>query len=145
MGFSIIGSNQILISHSSKDDNVISAVDQAFDGLGKKAYFVEREITGTPPAKKIDEVINESDGIFAFLTPNSTVGDTRDWIVFEMGIAFARGKKVYAWKERSSSTVDVPRFLEQITTYRDFEPTVQGMFKLTNELKKTAKKFYSLL
>jgi len=34
--------------------------------------------------------------------------------------------------------------MEQITTYRDFEPTVQGIIKLTGEVKKAAKKFYSL-
>jgi len=105
---------------------------------------VEHEITGTPPTKKIDNVINESDALFAFLTGNSMAVETRDWVVFEVGIAFARGKQILAWKEQRSPALIVPRLMEQITTYRDFEPTVQGIIKLTGEVKKAAKKFYSL-
>ncbi len=140
----VFGTNRVFISHSSKDADVISAVEQAFDGLDSKPYFVEREITGTPPVKKIDQVISGSDALFAFFTSNSSLGDTRDWIVFELGIAVARGKKIHAWKEQRSPAVEVPRLLEQITTYRDFEPTARGILKLTGEVKNAAKKLYSL-
>lgn len=158
----LFNTRRVFISHSSKDTDVISAVDQAFDGLDSKPYLLEREITGTPPTKKIPEIIEGSDALFAFFTPNTQVGETRDWILFELGVAVAKGRKIHAWKQRrtietvpphSSSSgmpvefvreVEVPRFLEQVTTYREFDPTVQGIFKLTGEIKNAAKKLYSL-
>lgn len=140
----VFGTNRVFISHSSKDTDIISAIEQAFDGLDSKPFFVEREITGSPPTKKIAQLVEASDALFAFFTPNSSVGETRDWIVFELGVAVAKGKKIHAWKERHSPAVEIPRLLEQVTTYREFEPTVQGIFKLTGEIKNAAKKLYSL-
>jgi hypothetical protein len=140
----LFDNKQVFISHSSHDADVISAVDQAFDGLGTKPYFLERVTTGTPAVKKIDRVISESDALFAFFTSISSKEDTRDWMVFELGLAVARGKKIHAWREKRTPAVEVPRFLEQITLYRDFEPNPQGILKLAGEVKNAVKKLYSL-
>jgi len=136
-----LGNNRVFVSHSSQDEEVISAVDQAFDGLDAKPYFLEREITGTPPVEKLIQKIGESDALFAFFTPNSSATDTRDWMVFELAVAASKNKKIHAWHTPDS---EVPRMLQQLTTYRSFEPTARGMLKLTGEVKTAAKKLYSL-
>jgi hypothetical protein len=141
MALFLLGNNKIFISHSSDDDVIVSAVKQAFDGLDQKPYFLEDEITGTPPVKKLIEKINDSDALFAFLTPNASDEDTRDWIVFEIGVAATKGKKIHAWHTPDSK---VPPMLKELTTYRSFELTPKGVVKLTGEVKTAVKKLYSV-
>ncbi len=141
MALAFFGNNRVFISHSSQDEDVISAVKQAFDGLDAKPYFLEDEITGTPPVKKLIEKIGESDALFVFFTPNSSSNETREWIVFELGVAASKGKKIHAWH---TPDANVPRMLQQLTAYRSFELTPRGIIKLTGEVKTAAKKLYSL-
>ncbi len=64
--------------------------------------------------------IGDSDALFAFLTLNTLENETRDWIVFELGIVASKGRKIPAWH---TPDAEVPRMLEQLTTYRPFELT----------------------
>jgi hypothetical protein len=140
MALYFLGNNRIFISHSSADDDIVSAVKQAFDGLDAKPYFLEDEITGTPPVEKLIQKIGESDALFAFLTSNTSASETRDWIVFELAVAASKDKKIHAWH---TPDAEIPRMLEQLTTYRQFELTPKGIIKLTGEVKTATKKLYS--
>ncbi len=140
MALSLFGSNRIFISHSSRDEDIVSAVKQAFDGLDAKPYFLEDEITGIPPVEKLIQKIGESDALFAFLTPYTSGSETRDWIVFELGVAASKGKKIHAWH---TPDAEIPRMLQQLTTYRAFELTPKGIIRLAAEVKSAIKKLYS--
>lgn len=141
MALAFLGSNRVFISHSSQDEDIVLSVKQAFDGSDAKPFFLEDEITGTPPVRKLIQKIEDSDALFAFFTANSSANDTRDWMVFELGIAASKGKKIHAWHTPETK---VPPMLKELTTYRPFELTPKGVIKLTGEVKTAVRKLYSL-
>ncbi len=109
--------------HSSKDRTIISAVKQALNGVGLRPVFYEDQPAGDSPAVQISRIIAGSRGLLAFLTPNSLASDTRDWVVFELGIGFSLGRPIFAWRDKRLRRNQIPRLLSQITTYRDCEST----------------------
>ena len=130
----------VFISHSSDDGDVISTVKEAFEDSGLTPIFIEKNPYGEPPVSTIVEQITNSKALFAFLTSKSMGVETRDWIIFELGVAFAKGKKRFAWKEDYLPSAQLPRFTEQVTTYRPFEVrTVPGAHKLLREVKEAAR------
>jgi hypothetical protein len=129
----------VFVSHSSQDATVVSAVREAFKDTNLTPYFLEEKPTGVPPSREIARKVSESEALFVFFSYNSTVGTTRDWIVFELGAAVACNKDVYSWKHNSLSKELLPRMLEQVSTYRDFETTGDGAIKLISEIKSAAK------
>jgi hypothetical protein len=110
----------VFISHSSKDTTVISAVKQALQDLPLKPYFVEEKPTGVPPSKEIAQAVSDAEALFVFLTYNSITAPTRDWVVFEIGAAVVSDKPIYSWKQGILTKEQLPRMLEQVSTYRDF-------------------------
>jgi hypothetical protein len=131
----------VFVLHSSADLDVISTVRQAFEDLPIKAIFHEKSLPGGPPAREIAQDIGKSKAVLVFFTSNSTIGDTRDWIVFELGIAMAKDRKIHSWKDDLVHVSLLPRFTEQITTHKPFEVrTVRGSHKLQGEVKEVAKK-----
>jgi hypothetical protein len=130
----------VFISHSSKDTTVISAVKQAFKDLAIKPYFAEEETAGVPPSKEIAEAVLKADALFVFFTTNTLFGETRDWIVFEIGVAVAHGKRIYCWIAGGLGKESLPRLLEQVTKYREFNAwTSDGAIKLTGEIRDVAR------
>ncbi len=132
-------STTIFISHSSEDVALIDAVKQAFEDLPLTPLFNEKQPTGGPPASAISERIEHSKAVFVFFTTNSMHNmDTRDWIIFELGLALAHGKKIYSWKDEGVQVL--PRLVEQVTTHRPFETySSRGTTKLTSEVRRVAK------
>jgi len=66
-------------------------------------------------------------------------GDTRDWIVFEIGVAVGHDRPVFCWNQRNLSKGQLPRLLEQVTTYREFDISSKGVIKLAKETRAAAK------
>ncbi len=67
----------VFISHSSKDDNLISTISQAFVDLDLRPLFNEKTPASGPPVPVIAEHIAKSKALFVFFTTNSTYGETR--------------------------------------------------------------------
>jgi hypothetical protein len=133
-------SSTVFISHSSEDEDIIRVVKQAFEELNLTPLFNEKTPSGTPAVDTIVQRIRDSKALFAFLTSNSIYGQTRDWIVFELGIARAYGKPINTWILDHISKEQLFPFLEQVTTYRRFEIlTSKGTLKLSGEVRGVAK------
>src|SRR5712692_7316795 len=92
---------RVFISHSGQDATVILAIKQAFKGLKAYAYFVEDEFHGVPPKEAIVDAVKASKAVFLFLTFNTMVQETRDWITFELGVASALKVKVFTWRMKA--------------------------------------------
>lgn len=133
------GEGYVFISHSSKDTTVVSAIKQAFEDLSLTPRFLEDKPGGLPPTKEIAQLVQGARALFVFFTYNSVIGDTRDWIVFEMGAAVAHDVHVFSWKQNSLTKEQLPRLLEQVSRYRDFETSGDGIIKLTGDVRSAAK------
>ncbi len=117
----------VFISHSSGDGDVISTTKQAFEDLELVALFNEKSPAGDSPARVIAARIAKSKALFVFFTAKS------------MYDAVANNKDIYSWKD-NYFPYKLPRFIDQITTYRPFEvQTVLGSQKLQREVKAVAK------
>ena len=135
-----IGEPYVFISHSSKDTTIISAVKTAFVDLPLKPHFVEEKPTGVPPSREIAQAVRNAEALFVFFTSNSVLGETRDWIVFEMGVAIGHGRDIYSWKYRDLIKQQLPRLLEQVSTYREFEISGDGTIRLVADIRAAAKR-----
>ena len=129
----------VFISHSSKDSTVVSAVKQAFQDLPVKLYFAEEKPRGAPPSREIAQAVKNAEALFVFFTYNSIAGETRDWIVYEIGVAVGYDKRIYSWKQRTLPKEQLPRLLEQVSTHREFEISTDGVIKLADEVRVAAK------
>jgi len=114
---------QVFISHSSKDGRIIRLIEQYFKETFKGSilpFFANKWITGENPAEKITREMRNSKVLFVLMTKN-VVDDrkTRDWVLFEIGIAKGIGKKIYAWK---TVDIEVPEPVTMITDYVPFDP-----------------------
>ncbi len=141
MVFMEIIKNEIFISHSSKDTDVLEAIKEAFAELKIKPFFAELEVAGVPPTKEITDRIKQSKALFVFFTYNTTMGETRDWIVFELGVAVAHSKPIYAWRVDFVMREQLPRMVEQVSKYSNFSlQNPQGVMKLVREVKTAARR-----
>ena len=129
----------VFISHSSKDSTVVSAVKQAFQDLPLKLYFAEDKPRGAPPSREFVRAVKNAEALFVFFTHNSIIGDTRDWIVYEIGVAVGHDRPVYSWKERYLTKEQLPKLLEQVSIHREFELSGDGTIRLTGEIRDAAK------
>lgn len=129
----------LFISHSSKDATIVSAVKQALEDLPLKPRFVEDKPSGLAPSKAIAQAVMDAEALFVFFTYNSISGDTRDWIAFEIGVAIGYDKPIYSWKQRPLLKEQLPRLLEQVSTYREFEISGDGIIRLSGEIRAAAK------
>ena len=130
----------IFISHSSQDEEVIRVVKQAFDELDLTPLFNESNPAGGSPVDALAQRIMDSRALFVFFTFNSFTGPTRDWIIFELGVAKAYNKPVFAWVQSAIGKDSLPKLLEQLTIYRPFEvQTNKGTIELVNDVRQAAK------
>ncbi len=139
--------HHVFISHSQRDKSVVSAARRAFTGLRKlRPFLLERRIAPRPPVKEIVEKIRESKALFAFLTSNSLSGETRDWILFELGIAHASAVPIYGWKARKIPKSKMPRLVDQLTTYHDFQVgTARSRLSLRRDVERAAREVFDSL
>lgn len=81
---------QIFISHSEKDKDLRNFFSNAFAGTKVKAVFEEFEkiLTGKVTSKQIGEDIENSKAVFVVLSESiEVIPHTRDWVVWETGVA----------------------------------------------------------
>lgn len=115
-------SNQIFISHSSKDTKLINLITLSFKGPDIVPFFARQVMMGKNPVEKIINAINNSMALFAVITSN-VVHDphTRDWVVFEIAVAKIRGIPIFCWIDDGvAKNRTYPKLIENITDYDTF-------------------------
>ncbi len=132
---------EVFISHSSEDVLIVSAVREGFSDLRIKPHFIEDKAGGAPPTKEIAKRIKAAKALFVFFTEHSLHGDTRDWIIFEIGVAEAHSKPIYVWKDAQYKEEHLPKLLQQVTTYRDLPVPYSPEYsmKIAKEVKAIAR------
>lgn len=81
---------QIFVSHSKRDENLVNFFSKAFAPTKVRAIFeeFERILTGDITSNKVKQDIENSNAAFVILSKNvKDIPYTRDWIVWEAGIA----------------------------------------------------------
>jgi hypothetical protein len=111
---------QVFFSHSSKDEELVSLIQLAFQLTPVKPYFARFEKAARNPADKIIHEIDNSKALFALITSNVFANtETLFWVLFEAGIAKGKDKPVYVWIEEGCN---VPLCISYITDYEKFKP-----------------------
>lgn len=116
--------SQIFVSHSSKDTKLIDLIALGFKDRDITPYFARQVMVGENPVEKIINAIDSSIALFVLMTSNVAYDNhTRDWVVFEIGVAKTKGKPIFCWMEESVSTLKTfPKLIENITDYDTFNP-----------------------
>ena len=132
---------QVFISHSSRDEKLLDLIEFGFKNKGIIPFFARRHMRGQNPAQKIINEIGNSLALFALITSNVLYDkDTKDWVLFEIGVAKGKGKPMYCWKQED---YELPKVIDYITDYDTFVPhdqkdclrIVQSMVDKALELK----------
>jgi hypothetical protein len=108
--------SQIFISHSQRDETIKNLFLRAFRGTGVTDVY--REYEDAPPtgvkAEDITRDIELSSAVFVLLSETvESLPHTRDWILFECGVAAAKQKPVWVFEPYESFgriTTAIPRF-----------------------------------
>lgn len=130
----------IFISHSRADlEKLVKPAAKRIKAAGFEAYIASLRVTGKNPADKIVEAISSSKALFAIITENVTEDrNTRDWVLFEMGVAKSLGRPVFGWK---TPRARVPEPVKQITDYFVFDSEksreVKQMLQMVRNLART--------
>ena len=115
-------SDQIFVSHSSKDTKMINLITLSFKGPDIAPFFARQVMMGKNPVEKIINAINNSMALFAVITSN-VVHDThtRDWVVFEIAVAKIREIPIFCWIDDGvAKSKTYPKLIENITDYDTF-------------------------
>lgn len=118
-----MSSSQIFISHSSNDTKLIELIILAFKDREVQPYFARRSVEAENPVNKIINAIDNSFALFALITPNMVFNtETRDWCVFEIGVAKHKGIPVFCWIDKMVEVAkNYPKLIENITTFDTFQ------------------------
>jgi len=131
----------IFLSHSSKDSKLIGLTQLVFANREIEPYFAGTRMEGKNPVDKIVQAITDSIGLFALITPN-VVNDThtRDWVVFEVGVARAKGSTIFCWIDRKvAEQKSYPKLLKNITDYDKFDcENDEECFRVVNSIRNNA-------
>ncbi len=93
---------QIFVSHSKRDQDLVGFFSSAFAGTKVKAVFEEFEkiLTGEITSPKVMQDIENSNAVFVILSQNvQKIPHTRDWVVWETGIA--KNKDIWVFEPYS--------------------------------------------
>lgn len=112
--------SQIFISHSQKDQPLKDFIANAFAITKVKAVFEEYEkiLNGTVTADKIAGDIENSQAVFVLLSDNvQNIPHTRDWVVWETGIAKNKDIWVFEPYFQSGKISVVTPYLKHYVVY----------------------------
>lgn len=110
---------QVFLSHSSKDEELVSLIQLVFQFTPVKPYFARFEKAAKNPADKVIHEIDDSEALFALVTSNVFANEeTLFWVLFEIGVAKGKDKPVYVWIEEG---LNVPQCISYITDYEKFK------------------------
>lgn len=117
-------SDKIFVSHSSKDTKLIELVELVFKDRDIAPFFARRVMVGENPVEKIINAIDSSMALFCLMTSNVVYDNhTRDWVIFEIGVAKTKDKPVFCWMDESvAKNKTYPKLIENITDYDVFNP-----------------------
>lgn len=93
---------QIFVSHSKRDKDLVDFFSNAFAGTKVKAIFEEFEtiLTGEITPYKVKQDIEYSNAVFVVLSQNvHDIPHTRDWVVWETGVA--KNKDIWVFEPYS--------------------------------------------
>lgn len=112
---------QIFISHSSRDTIIMPLVSQ-IQGFGIYTYLAEYEPAEAKPLPdKIKDAIANSKSAFVFITKNVLENkDTRDIILWELGIIHAYRLPTYVFVE--TDVEEVPKPVGFYSVYNKYDP-----------------------
>lgn len=120
------GLTRIFIAHSSKDEWLLKPIDNNLRLIGVDPYLARLEDpTPYPLPQKLENAIQSSVAMFAFLTPNvANDKNTRDVVNWEISAAYHQQPKkpIYVFVEKG---VEVPLMLNYITVYATYDPFSQ--------------------
>ena len=90
----------IFISHSRRDNDVLSMFTNIFSTTSVKAHLVEYENITSPASIDIEKKIEESEALFIILGPNILNYDqTKICVSWESAIAHTKGKPVWVFEQ----------------------------------------------
>ena len=115
---------QIFVSHSAKDRDLVNFFSNAFAGTKVKAIFEEFEkIEGKITPSKVMRDIENSNAIFVILSKNvQNIPHTRDWVVWETGVAKNRDIWVFEpYSQFGEISVVIP-FLRNYVIFATNDP-----------------------
>jgi hypothetical protein len=120
---------QILVSHSSKDKELVALLSRAFAATRVKGVFEEFEaiLKGPANAQRIAQDVRESNAVFVLLGKNvEDLKHTRDWVGYESGVsaaaAFQANKDVWVME----SIADLEKLsvvIPHLRHYISFDPS----------------------
>ncbi len=124
--------SKIFISHSRVDTELTKNVAAALQNIGDTPVIMEyiaRAGETVPPYALIRQHVREADYVMLFKTDNAISSEyTRNWIVFEVGLAAAMNKRLFVF-ERKGPTIQFP--IPYVTDYMIFDPAeVADILKL---------------
>ncbi len=113
----------IFISHSKRDASLVASVRQILVNVGHSPIieeFIPEEERKPIPHNEISEKVSLSDAVFLFLTDNILATEyTRNWVVFEVGLARQALKQVFVFERQGTS---IPYPIPYVTDYMIFDP-----------------------
>src|SRR5688500_12969033 len=97
--------SSIFLSHSSRDRNVVSYFQGAFNGTNVTPFLMEYESYQNPPWSVIRQAIVQSSTLFLLLGPNLNSSPyTQHWVSYEVGVADANAKQIWVLEDIRNST-----------------------------------------
>jgi len=127
------------VSHSRKDAATKEVVRRGLDAVGLKPWFEEELVVGQPQINDIVGRIANSIGFFVFFTAKSTEGITRDWILFEMGLARAYDHAIFSWKRSDVLRDSIPKFLPELSKLNEYSVLGNGKEVLERQVRLAGK------
>lgn len=109
-------SDQIFISHSKDDEELLNELDRVFGKVGLKQYRASFEDQTPPVSEELKEQINNSVGVFVVLGRKAQAKThTMIWIGWEAGIAIESGLPVWILEDvKSDVKQPIPSFTDYI-------------------------------
>jgi hypothetical protein len=101
---------QIFVAHTAVSRTLLGAIQNVIKKETVRPFIADHEDHGTNPAEKMTHGMRGSDALFVVLTKNALRRQaTRDWILFEVGLARAvlrtrsapatMPQQIFVWKD----------------------------------------------
>jgi len=101
---------QIFVAHTALSTALLTRIESVITNANVRPVIADHEPSEANLSERIVRAIGASDALFVVLTKNALrKGSTRDWIVFEVGVAKAMWKNsmakvttqytIFAWKD----------------------------------------------
>ena len=108
--------DQIFISHSREDEDLLDELDRVFGKVGAKQYRASFEDQNPPVSQTLKREINQSAGMFVVLGRRAQAKThTMIWIGWEAGIAIQSGIPVWILEDVQSKVKQpIPSFTDHV-------------------------------